>query len=143
MKCPAFWPYRTGHFPFILYYILLIAMSNVLWCLLKNVAHAEPPNLASHWLQQVLSSLEMIFTLYFYCVCTYYKLRRIGSSQWRRNIFLWWGRGKLIFYRKKFERQNFYLGQIHLPLMDGPSVKCVWYKTIIFFIRIYWNLVKL
>ena len=109
MKCPAFWPYRTGHFPFILYYILLIAMSNVLWCLLKNVAHAEQPNLASHWLQQVLSSLEMIFTLYFYCVCTYYKLRRIGSSQWRRNIFLWWGRGKLIFYRKKFERQNFYL----------------------------------
>ena len=24
------------------------------------------------------------------------------------------------------------LGPIHLPLTDGPSVKCVWYKTIIF-----------
>ena len=29
-----------------------------------------------------------------------------------------------------------FLGQIHLPLTDGPSVKCVWYKNIIFFIRI-------
>ena len=27
------------------------------------------------------------------------------------------------------------IGRIHLPLTDGPSVKCVWYKTIIFFIR--------
>ena len=28
----------------------------------------------------------------------------------------------------------FDLGQIHLPLTDEPLVKCVWYKTIIFFI---------
>lgn len=55
----------------------------------------------AHWLQQVLSSLEMIFTLYFYCVCTYYKLRRIGCSQWRRNIFLQWGWDKLTLFTEK------------------------------------------
>ena len=39
----------------------------------------------------------------------------------------------------KIDRSSAFLtsdyGRIHLPLMDGPSVKCVWYKTIIFFIR--------
>ena len=34
------------------------------------------------------------------------------------------------------------LGRIHLPLMDGPSVKCVIKKIFMFFIRIQGNLVK-
>ena len=34
------------------------------------------------------------------------------------------------------------LGQIHLPLTNGPSVKCVNKKTFCFFIRIQWDLVK-
>ena len=29
------------------------------------------------------------------------------------------------------------LGQIHYPLTDGPSVKCVTYKTFLIFIRLY------
>ena len=34
------------------------------------------------------------------------------------------------------------LGQIHLPLTNGLSVKCVNKKTFCFFIRIQWDLVK-
>ena len=46
---------------------------------------------------------------------------------WAWKIPNWidrWFSGSLLFFVD--------LGPIHLPLMDGPSVKCVWYRTIIF-----------
>ena len=44
-----------------------------------------------------------------------------------------------------FEGKRLGLDQIHLPLIDGLSVKCVLvlYKTFLFFIRFCWILVKL
>ena len=53
----------------------------------------------------------------------------------RKRCFLVWNALTYILY-------NFLilLDLIHLPLTDGPSIKCVMYKTFLFFIRILKNL---
>ena len=57
-----------------------------------------------------------------------YKYRIIAAKNNNNNNTITW-----ISYLSLF--LSAVVGWIHLPLTDGPSVKCVWYKTIIFFIR--------
>ena len=116
----------------------------------------------SFWLVKIYQFPTLVLILLSAFLCTYYLNFMAWSSQCFKIIYLFkrfvfrilWGRdssyfvfghasmAKKIRIRIEFDRSA-NLGLIHLPLTDGPSVKCVLSKTFLFLIIIKWNLVKL
>ena len=79
------------------------------------------------------------FLVYFYRgmhLKMQYKFMKI-ERQKKIYLHLW------LLFRLEWWQPVLHQWPYHLPQMNGPSIKCVLYKTFLFFIRIYWNLVKL